>query len=143
MYINEEELTELMVGKVVTALFLDKDCQHYVRFQTTTRNMDFYCEGDCCSEAWFADLLGVENLTNATIIAVIEKPMDDYDVCDGRGRQESDCVYGFTFKTTKGDFDLIFRNSSNGYYGGWLDKMLYYAASECVYWMQITEDYPC
>ena len=45
---------------------------------------------------------------------------------DGRGRQESEAVYGFnlTFKDhawkpmREYDITIIFRNSSNGYYGG-------------------------
>lgn len=75
---------------------------------------------DCCSETWFADIVGVDALKNGTIVSVTAIDMDDtgYSVQDGRGRQEFDQVYGYKVTTTAGWCDIIFRNSSNGYYGG-------------------------
>jgi hypothetical protein len=31
-------------------------------------------------------------------------------------------VYGYKLRTDKGHATIAFRNSSNGYYGGWLER---------------------
>lgn len=75
------------------------------------------CDGDCCSETWWADLVGVRDfLSGVTITAVEEIDMGEPE--DERGRQEYDQAYGVRFKHDKGVFGTIYRNSSNGYYGG-------------------------
>jgi hypothetical protein len=78
--------------------------------------IDFVTEGDCCSETWFADIVGVEALLDSLI--VLAEEVDVPDIADDRGRQESDSFYGFRIFTTKGCCDFVYRNSSNGYYGG-------------------------
>lgn len=50
--------------------------------------------------------------------------MDGYNVDDGRTRQKYDEAYGYKIFTDKGQADIIFRNSSNGYYGGSLDDVV-------------------
>ena len=46
--------------------------------------------------------------------------MEGYNINDGRSRQKIDEAYGYKITTDKGHADIIFRNSSNGHYGGWL-----------------------
>lgn len=75
--------------------------------------------GDCCSTSWWADVVGVKQLVNATVTAVEGIELDTYDVNDGRTRQDEDIAYGERIHTDRGSCDLIYRNSSNGYYGGW------------------------
>lgn len=74
-------------------------------------------EADCCSETWFADIVGLHNLLHQVVMGVsvleVKLPEDDK-----RTRQEYDEAYGYRLTTAKGDCDFIFRNSSNGYYGG-------------------------
>lgn len=55
------------------------------------------------------------------MVKVEEVDMDGYNVDDGRTRQECDEAYGYKIFTDKGQADIIFRNSSNGYYGGSLN----------------------
>lgn len=76
-------------------------------------------EGDCCSETWFADITGVGSLLGGIVTGMeaIDMPEDE-NAQDDRGRQEYDRFYGIRITTDKGTTDLIFRNSSNGYYGG-------------------------
>lgn len=40
------------------------------------------------------------------------------DIDDGRSRQEVDSLYGQKITTDKGYADIVYRNSSNEYYGG-------------------------
>ena len=49
--------------------------------------------------------------------------MVGYNVDDGRCRQEYDAAYGWKIATNKGYADIVFRNSSNGYYGGEINLM--------------------
>lgn len=74
-------------------------------------------EGNCCSESWWADITGVKQALGHKIYEVEE--LESYDAGDdGRTRQESDEVYGYKLRTSGGVVTLVFRNSSNGYYGG-------------------------
>jgi hypothetical protein len=69
--------------------------------------------GDCCSESWWAD---IDNVCHGKILSV-----EDIDLpapTDNRTRQEVDEAYGVVFKTTDGTMTCVYRNSSNGYYGG-------------------------
>lgn len=43
------------------------------------------------------------------------------DPLDGLGRQDSDAVYGVGILTSKGAGEIVYRNSSHGYYGGWIE----------------------
>ena len=82
--------------------------------------ISFLVEGDCCSESWYHLIEGVENLIGASVVAIFEADVRDVDENDGRGRQESESIYGIGLLTTKGVSRIVFRNSSNGYYGGWI-----------------------
>jgi hypothetical protein len=73
-------------------------------------------EGDCCSESWWADATGVMQLLHAKIVSTEDIELDTPE--DGRSRQDEDQAYGLRINTDHGSCDLIFRNSSNGYYGG-------------------------
>ena len=119
----DSELQELL-GRTVTGLYVSDD-QSLLVVTTDTGTLTFEAEGDCCSESWFADILGVEALLMHTVAAVEDVPLDDYNVKDGRGRQEEDAVYGHRLTTERGYADIIYRNSSNGYYGGWLNLVSY------------------
>lgn len=100
----------------------------------------YRAEGDCCSESWVADILGVEALRGGTVASVEDSPLEeDYDLEDGRCRRECDKVYGYRLVTDKGRADIIFRNSSNGYYGGWLNSIDYRPAGHDLF--EIVDDW--
>lgn len=94
-------------------------------------------DADCCSETWFADILGVQHLLNHEIneLEFLDLPRPD----DGRSRQEEDQAYGLRLTTAAGVCDIIFRNSSNGYYGGWAN--LAQEAPDIEGWRVITDDW--
>jgi hypothetical protein len=74
-------------------------------------------EGDCCSISWIEHLeLPTESVLGLEILGV-------EDVCMGEEEKgDYDCLrsYETRFRTAKGDIVLEYRNSSNGYYGGYL-----------------------
>lgn len=103
-------------GARIKAFLIDDQDQSYMTIRTDQGDVSFATEGDCCSETWFADLIGVENVLEQPVIRVeqLELPTPD----DDRTRQEVDEAYGFAIITANGRCDVIYRNSSNGYYGG-------------------------
>lgn len=90
-------------------------------FDTDAGRVGYGTVSDCCSETWFADLTGVSALLGEIVTEAVPLSMDfynDYNVEDGRTRQERDEAYGYGLTTAKGHATLVYRNSSNGYYGG-------------------------
>ena len=78
-----------------------------------------HAEGDCCSNSWFehVDDMGAVggNITEFTNEGMPEGFVQAPDT-------EYECLqyYFMTLKTTKGRVHLEMRNSSNGYYGGYI-----------------------
>jgi hypothetical protein len=77
--------------------------------------------GDCCSQSRFADITGIQNPIGGVVIRVEVNPLENYNVKDGRTREEYDKAYGWDIYTERGVCSVIMRNSSNGYYGGWIE----------------------
>lgn len=106
-----------LIGREIRGLRVSPDA-HVLAFDTDAGPVVYEAHGDCCSEAWFADIIGVECLLKARIrevriLDLSSTPQDD------RCRQETDAFYGCTLVSGKGCADIIFRCSSNGYYGGY------------------------
>lgn len=108
-----------IIGRTISRLFVGPGEECLV-FDTDAGLIAFETFADCCSETWFADIVGVDALLGGTVTAVVTRELPDPD--DDRSRQDVDSAYGFGLITNKGVCDVIFRNSSNGYYGGWLDQ---------------------
>jgi hypothetical protein len=118
MAFNEQ--MEQLKNKLVKGVFIS-ECGEYLRFETNIGSLIWQAVGDCCSKTWFADILGIDVLINSVVYRIERLDMSQYDVLDGRCKQERDKAYGFRFRCTMGHFEVIFRNSSNGYYGGWIE----------------------
>ena len=105
----------------------------------------FITDADCCSETWFADIIGVKALLSGRITKEPEfKELETQDQ-DKRCRQEHDEFYSVEVTTNKGVCVFAFRNSSNGYYGGTCsysgkNKFTDFETNDFV-WREITEDY--
>lgn len=134
------KLLDGLIGKRVTALFVSQG-EEDLKFVTDDGDVKISTEGDCCSETWFADITGVDRLLNCTVQQVQDLEPDGYNVEDGRGRQEYDQAYGVRISTDRGDCDIVFRNSSNGYYGGCLAEFWNYPGREERKWREITDDW--
>lgn len=92
----------------------------------------FGVEGDCCSQSWIEHLDVPPYVIGEKLVAVSDARTDDLTDDDTanpmQGSEEEyryrthEClqVYQTHFKTAKGDIVLEYRNSSNGYYGGYL-----------------------
>ncbi len=109
------------IGKTVKSIRMDSDYA-ILMFDDGT-HQTFAVEGDCCSYSYFTDFVGVAKLIGAPILSVEEVSVDT----DALGIKDSEpdsyeCIqiYGYKFVTELGESTLVFRNSSNGYYGGWM-----------------------
>lgn len=116
---SEQTLKDL-IGKKIESLFVNDD-QSILVFKTDKGDYGYKTRGDCCSETWFADITGVKSLLGFTVIST-----EDIGISlpqDSRCRQEEDEFYGLKLITSEGITDIIYRNSSNGHYGGSCDQM--------------------
>lgn len=126
-------LTDLsaMEGRTILGIEIS-DFEDYIRFKTNDGDLVYFADGDCCSESWFSDIYGLDSLLGQVVVSAQETLMPKTDCEDGRCRQDYDAAYGFTLKTQKGTTDFVYRNSSNGYYGGHLTGPLSEDGVMCV-----------
>lgn len=115
MYGNE--FLDALTGKQIIGIDVS-DNEESLRFRCAEGNVVWETYGDCCSQSWWADGFQLNSLRGGAVRSVgtieIPGPVDD-----SRSRQEYDSVYGIEIVTHQGKAQLVFRNSSNGYYGGW------------------------
>lgn len=134
-----------LIGKTVKNLYLGEGAEEILFECTDGTTYTYNTENDCCNAVWFSDLLGVEFLLYSPIIDIIDKDLDAYYAKDWGGyNYDAIDFYGVTFKTYKGYFDLVFRNSHNGYYGGSMrlntEGLILDNASIGEYWKKVTKD---
>lgn len=105
-----------LLGHKITKVEVE-EAGAYLRISTDRGGLIWYSDGDCCSTTWINDIIGVNLVLNHQVLEVDEKEV----ICEND--PEHDCLqtYGFTIKTVNGFMDVIFRNASNGYYGGSLE----------------------
>jgi len=128
---NQEELMseailKSMVGTVITNLYVSKDAETLTFVDRTGRVIHWVVDGDCCSYSWFNDVMGVSALIGKRITKVedVGEP-EGYEVSE-EDERDHECiqVYGYRITTLGGYVDIVFRNSSNGYYGGWMNPVV-------------------
>jgi hypothetical protein len=86
----------------------------------------FSVEGDCCSHSWIEHLEMPGDIVGATLLSVDDSApvtQDHNEHDEARGGEFIE-VYNTSFKTDRGEIVLEYRNSSNGYYGGYLTDVL-------------------
>lgn len=120
---------EDLVGSTILTIKISTD-HDYVRFLTSRGEYFYQTYADCCSESWISGITGIEALIGAEIYAIRKVFFEEND-----GELK---IYSYKFTTSGGYADLEFRNSSNGYYGGSLNRV-----SMCpkTTWKYVTEDF--
>lgn len=128
-YLSTEHVLSDLIGRTVTAIHWSED---RIVLETDDGPRAYYVDGDCCSHSYFHDFFGVEHLLNNGPVTEV----DDVDLADDDPRfsepvsqddYEEIKVYGYRLTTVHPVFGevssvLSFRNSSNGYYGGSMDR---------------------
>lgn len=125
---NEKEIFDIdskSSGKVINVNIYDENlikiiCENYI--------IKIYAMADCCSESWFEFPFGniksinKRHIKNITVGKYIKLPPSH--------RQESDLNNLITIQLENEtyynhplfkEFSFVLRNSSNGYYSGWID----------------------
>ncbi|HEY6020170.1 MAG TPA: hypothetical protein VIY48_09795 [Candidatus Paceibacterota bacterium] len=121
---------EELIGKSIKKIEISEEL---LRF-TTTDDMQYsyLAVGDCCSSSYFYDFYGVKNLLAGNPITAIEEvDLGEEETSDDSLLQ----LYGVRLITTaiipkypnippvEVSAIFSFRNESNGYYGGYLEKI--------------------
>ncbi len=125
-----------LVGKTITEIHWTEST---VVFTTDGGTFTYEVEGDCCSYSYFHDFFGVRNLLdNGPVVAVGDVELRDDDPRFKSPIQNAEdwdvtAVYGYELVTEHPRFGevtsvLSFRNNSNGYYGGWMDRVAHEVA---------------
>jgi len=127
---------EYLLRKKVESIFIDSEEQRYLKIITGRNVFVFEAVGDCCSESWFADLTGIQSLIGSTITRIEEVRLDEVD--NSRTRQDVDEGYSIKIKSTGGYAEIVYRNSSNGYYGGYLNVIS--EEPKDIKWMELTKN---
>lgn len=110
-----------LVGRRVDRLYVREDA---ITFECDNGLNTYELEADCCSHTWMADVFDFDQVAGKVIERVEDDLPEGYDVEDGRCKQEFDSAYGIVLIAGDGSRTrLVYRNSSNGYYGGWISKV--------------------
>ena len=129
-YYDGKAMTAL-IGQTIREVWWSDD---RITFITDEGVASYEVEGDCCSHSYFHDLIGFDKLLSGPVLSVNTVDLDSTDArCHLCKRDESGYdgdvvqVYGFqivTLHPTWGEVTtaLSFRNDSNGYYGGWMER---------------------
>lgn len=107
---------EVLHGKKILSIEWSEDT---LRFNLEGDAVCFEAYGACCSRSYIESLDNPEIFKDATFLSVEsvsgkEKELNDYDVHKWTF---------YKFKTNKGMCTLSFRNESNGYYDGHLERV--------------------
>lgn len=114
--------TELdaLIGKRISEILINpgKDYLAFIFAWGAPDSVQYYADGDCCSQSWIEHINGIEILSSPALVTDVA----DRDMPEAEDNDEYNCirVYGWTIKTDRGYIDIEMRNSSNGYYGGML-----------------------
>lgn len=111
-----------MIGRKLEAVSLD-DAKAGVTFTFEDgRSRSFSVEGDCCSSSWIEHLELPGDIKGAILLSVEDSAPITQDHEEHDQESGGDCisVYNTAFRTDRGDIVLEYRNSSNGFYGGYL-----------------------
>lgn len=81
--------------------------------------LEMHAIGDCCSKSWIEAVDIIPGAVGSEIISIFNESLESVN-----DHPDYDCLafYKTIIRTRKGDIIIDYRNSSNGYYGGWLEE---------------------
>lgn len=100
-------------NKIIQSIQITDD-KHALKFITDKGEVLAVCYGDCCSHTWIEHINTPALGFPAKVISIENRDMPEPEEKDW----ELIRFYGIRIITDKGDIDIEYRNSSNGYYGG-------------------------
>ena len=109
-----------LMDKPIKSVTTGEDGEYLIFELMDGRFITYKAVGDCCSSSWIEHITVPNGIEGAVIDGYMEEDMGEF------GAEYSDVtrVYQTSFRTPKGEIIVEYRNSSNGYYGGWLEGPL-------------------
>jgi hypothetical protein len=125
---KQNDRDSILVGKTILEIYRSDDSER-LKFVTDAGDVFFETDADCCSETWVEEILNADLLIGKRVVKCedIEGALPTYP---DSGRQEEDETYGWRIDSDGGTAQVIYRNASNGFYGGSLELDLSPDASE-------------
>lgn len=99
-----------LLGNRVKTILVSPDQEELVFKLHNGCDIVLITKADCCSETWFADIIGVSSLLDELITGVSILP----DTCP----DDDHTAHGFTLSTQKGITTIAYHNRRHDYYGG-------------------------
>lgn len=115
-------LENSLIGREI---FSFKNDLYEIAFDTNWGEVKWKVEGDCCSSSWIESVDVLPGLVDSVrAIELEEIPFFEQGtgLVEAKSNlQEYHQFYGIEINTYNGTGVIDFRNSSNGYYGGWMN----------------------
>lgn len=109
---------DVLNGQKILSLHINDD----VLFIHTNEGIHkFSVVGDCCSHSYFYEINNVWQMLGNTVVDIESINMPEVPASDYKEYEESLQAYGYKIHTNFGYGLIVFRNSSNGYYGGYME----------------------
>lgn len=112
-----------MLGKKIAGVKVSSDQSTIIFTFQDGFSRSFGVAGDCCSYSWIEHLEMPTSVEGATLTGAYDSAPITQDHSEHDEEKSTDPhiqVYNTVFTTDRGEIVLEYRNSSNGYYGGYL-----------------------
>lgn len=129
-FTNKDVKYKDIIGKIISEVWINQDKTILALKMSNNKIIGLKTEGDCCSESWIEHvdmpyIFSYENPLELKVLSVEETEIGEVIPT----RQDRDILYGIKMGmiSLKGTYErkeelcIEFRNSSNGYYGGWIE----------------------
>ena len=117
-----KKATKKFIGKKIQDVLIGRE-RISIRF-FDGEIQEFYVSGGCCSASWIEHWDMPRNLLGVAFLGYDQNDMPDpEDQTDFKGVHVGSGIvqaYQSVFHTSTGDITIEYRNSSSGYYGGYL-----------------------
>lgn len=133
---------EGLKDKIIKEINVFGDYHDNIQFLTDGEQQCYNAYGDCCSSSFFSEILNPQNILGQKITEVKEIDLEPGEAPIRKGTSEDDHeqIYGIHITSEKGTCTIIFRNHSNGYYGGSIMSIHHDIPANTKIW-NITEDW--
>lgn len=120
----DSKIASFVSGRAIKNCILDNESSIYISYENEINYLQLDAYADCCSESWF------ETYNDIEFDSIISKEIKSIECGENvdmpeSGRQYYDqndtIIVQFIDDTT---FTFLLRNSSNGYYSGWLEMSI-------------------
>lgn len=141
VYVECKSVLKDLVGRTIITLelgsYYDDDPGSYLRFTDKDGYQFIYhADGNSCSSSYINDILNVKDFLNNPILNILDRDLEDRNKI--LGDYDHHTFYGVTIQTLWTPLEIVYRNESNGYYGGHLTKVD--EVKSGIRWVVVTDD---